>query len=97
LETTWLVALSTNRMILLFFFFIVSFNSFNQSSKTAVVIHAVLLCFHVTGGLSGVTLFYLNARGLAALPMMSGFSFSPVALQHNMIPESLFSELINVA
>src|SRR5215469_15440504 len=85
LETTWLVALSTKRMILLFLFFIVSFNSFNQSSKIAVVIHAFLLCFHVTGRLSGVALFCLKARCLAALPMMSGFSFSPVALQHNMM------------
>jgi len=77
LETTWLVALSTKRMILLFFFFIVSFNWFNQSSETAVVIHAFLLCFHVTGRLSGVTLFCLKARGLAALPVTSGLNFSP--------------------
>ena len=85
LETTWLVALSTKKVILLFFFFIVSFNWFNQSSKTAFVIHAFLLCFHVTGRLSGVTLFCLKARCLVALPMTSGFNFSPVALQHNMM------------
>ena len=30
-------------------------------------------------------MFCLKARGLAALPIMSGFSFSPVALQHYMM------------
>ena len=30
-------------------------------------------------------MFYLKARALAVMPMTSGFNFSPVALQHNMM------------
>ena len=73
------------------------FNKFNKSTKTAVVIHAFLLCFHVTGRLSGVTLFCLKARGLAASPIRWVVLTSPssTAAQHDA--QSLFSELATFA